>query len=194
LRSLRPSERICRQPSFPDALVQNIATGCTIVLNRQAVELINAFNPPQRSYHDWWCYIVVSAADGRIIADDEPVILYRQHRSNAIGLARSPLERAIKAYIRGPVDFADRLKVHVTTLQRRRHLLPKRSCRELDAVESALAAGPMAWAALILSGHLRRQTWLETIILVFWLSIGTALGDTKPSRQPAGRDVIAPLQ
>ena len=192
----RPSGsiRFRRTPGFPHALVQNIATGCTIVLNRQAVELINSFNPPASSFHDWWCYIVVSAAGGRIIADDEPVILYRQHRSNAIGLARSPVGRAIKACSRGPGSFVDQLKMHVTALQRQKHLLPALSCRELDAVASALAGSPMAWAPLVLSGRLRRRNWLETIALVFWLSLGAGFGDMRPAHQPGRRDVIAPLQ
>jgi glycosyltransferase involved in cell wall biosynthesis len=183
LCGLGESMRLRHQPGFPDALVQNIATGCTIVLNHRAVELINAFSSPPRSFHDWWCYIVVSAADGRIIADDAPVILYRQHRSNAIGLARSPLGRAIKACGRGPVDFVNRLKVHVAALQRQRHLLSTGSSRELDAVASALTAGPIALAALVLSGRLKRQTWLETVILVFWLSLGAGFADLKSSHQ-----------
>jgi hypothetical protein len=186
--------RLRRKPGFPDALVQNVATGCTIVVNRRAVEVINSFTAPASSFHDWWCYIIVSATGGRIIADDQPVIRYRQHRSNAIGLARSPFGRAIKACSRGPGIFVDRLKVHVAALQRQRHLLSMGSCRELDAVASALAAGPMAWTALVVSGRLKRQTWPETIILVFWLFLGSGFGDMRPPHQPARRDVIAPLQ
>ena len=49
-------------PGFPAALTQNIATGCTIMLNRRAADLIARSQPPDASMHDWWCYLVVTAA------------------------------------------------------------------------------------------------------------------------------------
>lgn len=68
LHPLRESMRLRRTPRFPDSLVQNIAVGCTVALNRSAVALINTTSPPETSVHDWWCYIVVSAATGSIIS------------------------------------------------------------------------------------------------------------------------------
>jgi hypothetical protein len=35
--------------------------------------------------HDWWVYQVLTAAGGRLISDDEPGLLYRQHADNVIG-------------------------------------------------------------------------------------------------------------
>jgi glycosyltransferase involved in cell wall biosynthesis len=76
--------RIPRRVDFGNALVENIATGCTVVLNRRARDLIVARLPEKALVHDWWCYLVVSAF-GKVIYDPRPSIKYRQHGNNQIG-------------------------------------------------------------------------------------------------------------
>lgn len=70
-----------------NALVENVAVGCTTVLNREAFELI-ASSPPtdvsQVIMHDWWAYLCVSTF-GKVIFDSQPLILYRQHSNNVLG-------------------------------------------------------------------------------------------------------------
>jgi glycosyltransferase involved in cell wall biosynthesis len=66
---------------FHNALVQNQATGCTIVLNRAAREFLSRDLPNWALMHDWWCYLVVSAF-GRIYYDVIPGIKYRKHGNN----------------------------------------------------------------------------------------------------------------
>ena len=163
------SYRLRRPPGFPDALVQNVVTGCTAMLNRAAATLIAATDPPAGSVHDWWSYILVSAAGGRVIADDTPVILYRQHGSNAIGVTPSTLIRAFRAMRRGPAAFSRQLHAHVAALQQRRDLLSPTARTRLDAVTTALNAGPFQRIGLICGGQLRRQTWMENLLLVWWL-------------------------
>jgi glycosyltransferase involved in cell wall biosynthesis len=85
-----------KQPAFGNALVENIAAGCTIVLNRPAIDLL--LEPPlvgRAIFHDWWCYLVVSAM-GTVLFDREPSLLYRQHPYNAVGASPSPIKRAWK--------------------------------------------------------------------------------------------------
>lgn len=81
-----------RGPSFENALVQNIATGCTIVINRISRELLMKEIPKIVRMHDWWMYLVVSAF-GNVVYDVEPRILYRQHSSNVIGYKKSAIAR-----------------------------------------------------------------------------------------------------
>jgi glycosyltransferase involved in cell wall biosynthesis len=81
-----------RGPSFSNALVQNIATGCTIVINQAARQVLLRGMPQVAWMHDWWMYLVV-AAFGVVIYDPEPRTLYRQHGANAVGSARDPLRR-----------------------------------------------------------------------------------------------------
>ena len=73
-----------REPAFGNALVQNIATGCTIIINNAARQLILKKLPSSAMVHDWWIYQVVSAF-GKVIYDLESRILYRQHSGNMIG-------------------------------------------------------------------------------------------------------------
>lgn len=85
LRPLGDTPRWPRGPSFANALCENIATGCTIALNMPAVRLVTRGAGDDRIYfHDWWIYLVISAF-GRVIVDDTPTILYRQHGHNVIG-------------------------------------------------------------------------------------------------------------
>ena len=89
-RALGPLTRTAiprRGPSFENALVENIAAGCTVVLNRAGRELLTGRPPECPVAHDWWAYLVVSAF-GVVHYDEEPKVLYRQHRANAIGAGR----------------------------------------------------------------------------------------------------------
>ena len=87
LSGRKASERWAYPPSFRNALVQNIAPGNTIMLNRAAVRLLQAATrrAGEVSAHDWWAYQVVAGAGGHIIQDTTPSLLYRQHGTNVIG-------------------------------------------------------------------------------------------------------------
>ena len=87
LQVLGSSPKVGRPPSFANALVQNIAPGCSMVLNRAAWRLLVRYPPgPAVPVHDWWAYLVISAF-GRVIYDSESPLLYRQHGGNTIGEA-----------------------------------------------------------------------------------------------------------
>ncbi|MRD48616.1 glycosyltransferase [Caenimonas koreensis DSM 17982] len=74
-----------RGPSFANAVIENIVTGCTIALSPAAVALVCRTGRQELIYfHDWWIYLVVSAL-GQVVMDPQPTVLYRQHGSNVIG-------------------------------------------------------------------------------------------------------------
>lgn len=75
-----------KQPSFANALVQNIAGGNTIVFNNAARKLLLRAGMVDVSAHDLWVYLVVTACGGKINYDKHPSIHYRQHENNVIGL------------------------------------------------------------------------------------------------------------
>lgn len=90
-RHLRPtglSSQLRRPAGFRNALVQNIATGCTVVLNREAALVLRKadVDPGRVVMHDWWAYLVISAF-GEIIFDEQAHIYYRQHGGNVVGAA-----------------------------------------------------------------------------------------------------------
>ena len=83
-----------RSPNFCNALVQSIAGGNTMVLNRSAIDLVNRHKIEQKlPGHDWWIYLLVSGAGGTVIYDRESKIDYRQHGGNLIGSNKGFLNR-----------------------------------------------------------------------------------------------------
>ena len=75
-----------KEISFKNAIVQNITTGCTVVINRSLLTALklNQVNTKNLIMHDWWVYLVATCF-GQIIYDREPSMLYRQHGGNAVG-------------------------------------------------------------------------------------------------------------
>lgn len=157
---------------FPASLTQNIAAGCTILLNRNAVLLVCASTVPSRSVHDWWCYLLVTAAGGRVMVDDVPVALYRQHGSNAIGVAQSRTRRALAAVRRGPRAFMDILRQHVDALAGQPDLIGAPARESLAQLQHGLRGGFPARLMALRLPHLRRQNWQETLLFRIWFLIG----------------------
>lgn len=81
------SPRFRRPASFRNALVQNVVAGNTILLNPAAARLMvaSARVVPAVVAHDWWAYLLITGAGGRVVQDPEPTLLYRQHGGNTIG-------------------------------------------------------------------------------------------------------------
>lgn len=82
------SEDAPRGPSFENSLVQNIASGCTIVLNKAARHTLDKGYPTNAAMHDWWIYQVIAGL-GTVVYDRESRILYRQHPGNLVGAAHT---------------------------------------------------------------------------------------------------------
>ena len=172
LRPIHPSAPLQRAPGFPAALTQNIATGCTMLLNPAAVDLVVQSRPPEGTLHDWWSYMLVAAAGGRVIADDRATLLYRQHGSNLVGAPPSRWHRARAALHRGPAAYMGLLRAHVAALLDHQTLLTADAYQALRVLDRALQGGMTARLhALRLTG-LERQTRLETALFRWWFLIG----------------------
>ena len=78
-----------------NALVENIAIGCTIALNNKARHIVTEKLPKDFSMHDWWVHIVISAF-GHVIYDDFTSLKYRQHGGNTIGAATTPYQDLVR--------------------------------------------------------------------------------------------------
>ncbi len=162
-----------RRPlQFPAALTQNIATGCTVVLNPAAARLVAGSHPPAATLHDWWSYLVVSAHGGRLVADTTPTVLYRQHGGNAVGAPASKRRRAIAALRRGPGVFMNVLRCHVAALRDHPDLLSPDAAAALDVVEAGLRGGLAQRLAALQRCALSRQTWQETLVFRCWFLVG----------------------
>ena len=68
-------------------LVQNNVTGCTVMINREMLELAKEA-PETCIMHDWWLGILASVF-GKSAYIAEPLMLYRQHGSNQVGAKKA---------------------------------------------------------------------------------------------------------
>lgn len=94
-KSIGLSPYFRRPPNFSNALVQSLAGGNTMVMNRKAFELVRAAAAKARFVsHDWWTYQVVTGTGGRIVYSAVPDTRYRQHANNDVGANVGLLARA----------------------------------------------------------------------------------------------------
>lgn len=164
LRPLRASPAFCADLPFPAALAQNIATGCTILLNRLAADIIARSRPPKISLHDWWSYIVVSAHGGPVFFDQEPYILYRQHPHNTIGCA-SIATRIRRMLHKKPSQVLQAIDAHAQALQDSIPTLPPETADKLKRLRATLRMPYMTRLAFALKLDLRRQSWTESVLM-----------------------------
>jgi len=165
--------RLCRGVGLANAMVENIVTGCTIVLNRRARDIICETLPRVALMHDWWCYLVVSAF-GRVIYDEHPKIKYRRHSGNAVGepinftsRLRHFLCRYFSLYKSGP-----RPSDQVEELYR--CFGPMLRDAERQMVEELLEAKHRFWARLkyAVRMHVWKQSRLDTAMLPIRIATG----------------------
>lgn len=77
-------------------LVQNVATGCTMLFNRPLVEACLPV-PAAAIMHDWWVALV-AAAIGKVTTMPGIHLDYRQHGGNAIGAGGMRLDRLLARF------------------------------------------------------------------------------------------------
>jgi hypothetical protein len=172
---------------FPANLTHNIATGNSMVMNAGAVALINEFGRPEGTVHDWWSYIVVSACGGRIIFDERPVLLYRQHKNNLIGVP-GLLARAVAALRRGPYALLNLIDRHTETLAERSGRLSPQARIHLKMVQTACQGGLAERFAALRCPHFQRRTALENLLFRYWfLTRRPPAGQRPTSHQDQGR-------
>jgi hypothetical protein len=172
LRPIRLSARLTEPPGFPQALTQNIATGCTVMLNAEAVRLIAASREPPDTLHDWWAYLVVTAAGGRVVIDDTPTVLYRQHAGNAVGVPLSTWRRAVAAIQRGPQVFMRTFRQHTESLIEQSAILAPASREALALISAGLHDGLRPRLRALRLPGLRRQSFAETQLFRLWFLLG----------------------
>lgn len=168
LRPLRWSPTFRPDVSLLSCLTQNIATGCTILLNQSAAHLIAQTRPPEDSLHDWWSYIVVTTAGGDVFFDNVPCILYRQHEKNAVG-GRSVGFRIWRALHKRPASVLGVIDAHAKAVNDSVPNVSSIARENLLALERALRGTVWARLRFVLTGRLRRQRLLESLLLNLWV-------------------------
>ena len=172
LRRIGRSRKLQRPPGFPASLTQNIATGCTLMLNAAAADIVLASVPPARTLHDWWCYLVVTAAGGTVVADAEATVLYRQHAGNLIGAPVGIFARGLAAFRRGPRPFMQSLREHVAALEAQPQLLTPAAREDLAVIAHGLRGRASARRQALRLPGFRRQSWQEDLVFRLWFTFG----------------------
>lgn len=85
LQPIGLSPDIKRPASFENALVQNIASGNTMVFSHAVLTSQKRILPNHSVWHDWTTYLVATALGGLVRFDEQPCLFYRQHDKNVIG-------------------------------------------------------------------------------------------------------------
>ncbi len=91
-------------PELADSIdrlaVRNCITGCTMLLNRAAIDVCLPI-PSYAVMHDWWCGLRILQARGKLLAIRTPSLLYRQHSGNVVGAKRWGLVSVMGKLLKG---------------------------------------------------------------------------------------------
>lgn len=159
-----------RPTGFRNALVQNIASGNTILLNPEAVDLVSAAvtQVPQVVVHDWWVYQLVTGAGGQVVHDNQPTLLYRQHAVNQIGANDTFIERLkrFRQLLRG--DFRDWNRINITALRSSKEKLTTQNRELLEEFSRLSELSLLPRLQLLSKLGLYRQSTSSTIAL--WIA------------------------
>lgn len=113
-----------RPLGFRNALVQNVASGNTILLNAAGAELVEAAAQQTGKVvvHDWWTYQILAGVGGNLVHDDEPTLLYRQHDGNEIGANDNAKARLARIRMLLSGHFAEWNRMNANALSHSAHL------------------------------------------------------------------------
>lgn len=156
-----------KPPSFSNALVQSIGGGNTMVFNEAARKLIakDGHNIDIIS-HDWWSYLVISGCGGKVFYDSKPLIRYRQHEKNIIGMNSSFFARfkRIKLLMQG--RFQNWNTRHIKALETFHSELTSENKIILDKFTKARDSGFFSRINLFKKIGIYRQTLLGNLGLL----------------------------
>ena len=160
LRAAGQSPLFQSPPDFRNALVQSIAGGNTMLLNRRALGLLKSSGRSAVDIvsHDWWAYQIVSGAGGNVVYDPVPLVRYRQHSGNLVGAngawpARlTRVVRLLRGEMRGWMD------VNLSALNAAAPLLTEGNRQTLSAITTLRCASPWGRLAAVTRLGLYRQT------------------------------------
>lgn len=154
------------------ALAQNVATGCTMAINRPLLEAVCPFPSVSPLMHDWWLLLTTLALGGKVGYITQPTVCYRQHAANVIG-AKEWNMRSILARVL--TDTQTRARVLASQeqaavlLQRHGYRMSEKN-RELVSIYASLANyGPLTRRLKMLRSGIYKSGWQRTVGLYLYV-------------------------
>jgi glycosyltransferase involved in cell wall biosynthesis len=101
------SQESSSDPDFRNALVENIATGNTMLYNKMAHDLlVQSCQKAVFSSHDWWLYLIVTGAGGVVHHDSLALVRQRQLDGGGGWWARiAYVKQLVADRFAGPADL-----------------------------------------------------------------------------------------
>ncbi|MER9000727.1 glycosyltransferase family 2 protein [Mesorhizobium australicum] len=162
-----------RPPSFRNALVQSIAGGNTMLLNRAARDLLaKASARTGFVSHDWWAYLIVTGAGGVVRYDPRPLVRYRQHAANLVGANASWQARISRLGRLFKGQFADWTDLNLAGLAVNRDLLTKDAVACLDLFANSRRGSLFQRLGALRKSGVYRQTFAGTLGLYLAFVLG----------------------
>ena len=159
-REIGLSPLFSRPPSFANALMQNLGGGNTMVFNEAARKLLQqAGADVDVPVHDWWTYLVVCACGGQVFYDTGPVLRYRQHGANLIGMNDGTMARVRRILLLWRGGYRAWGDQHVKALTRLRERMSADSLAVLDAFVKAR----QSWLIPRIAGFRRDGIYRQTL-------------------------------
>jgi glycosyltransferase involved in cell wall biosynthesis len=172
--SIKLSPNYKRQPSFSNALVENIATGCTVLINRRALSIAQALSHPlpDIGFHDWWLNLIITGVGGKVIFDSEPSIKYRQHSTNVRG-ARVSLLAGLNTRIKRQMSgqLRDQIERNLKAASKVGDKFTPANRKKLESFQKARHSNFTQRLNYLRSTSIYRQTRLDDLIMKILLLI-----------------------
>jgi glycosyltransferase involved in cell wall biosynthesis len=158
------------QNSLNNLLIQNIVTGCTVMINEGLKNLVVDI-PDDVIMHDWWLALIASLSDG-VFHINEPTIMYRQHGSNSIGAQRYGIKTYFKKYGTARQTL-NKLIVQASSLQQKYiHKFNNEQSRVVKAFVELPETGKIQRLIVLNRYSIHKQGWLRKmafcLLLLSW--------------------------
>lgn len=154
-------------PHFRNALTQSLASGNTIVLNEAARQVLMRAGPDVNvAAHDWWIYLAITAAGGRMLYDSTPTVGYRMHLGNVIGSNRASGAQMRRAGMLMQGQYKTWTDMHVRALERLEDVMTDENRKTFEQFRRARKRSALPRAYGLLRAGVYRQTFLGNIGLL----------------------------
>jgi glycosyltransferase involved in cell wall biosynthesis len=162
-----------RKLTFQNALVQNIASGNTMVINDAARRLLIQCGGEMGIFaHDWLIYLLVSGYGGDIYYDERPFVRYRQHGQNVIGMNSSMMNKFARIIQLLHGDFKQWNEKNLDVIKKIRNSLEINNIKTVDAFSEARQSYGVIGCLKLAKAGVYRQKYNQNIALY----IGAMLG------------------